>query len=29
MGHNYIPARQSIKDTAESVIKFGLKLQIS
>jgi dihydroflavonol-4-reductase len=29
MGHNYIPVRQSIKDTAESVIKFGLKLQMS
>ena len=29
MGHKYIPVRQSIKDTAESVIKFGLKLQMS
>ena len=29
MGHKYIPARQSIKDTAETVIKFGLKLQMS
>lgn len=29
MGHPYIGARQSIKDTAESVIKFGLKFQIS
>jgi nucleoside-diphosphate-sugar epimerase len=29
MGHNYIGARQSISDTAESVIKFGLKLQMS
>jgi nucleoside-diphosphate-sugar epimerase len=29
LGHPYIPARQSIKDTAESVIRFGLKLQIA
>ena len=29
MGHKYIPARQTISDTAESVIKFGLKLQMS
>ena len=29
MGHPYIGARQSISDTAESVIKFGLKLQMS
>jgi nucleoside-diphosphate-sugar epimerase len=29
MGHKYIPVRQSISDTAETVIKFGLKLQIS
>ncbi|MEO7221315.1 MAG: NAD-dependent epimerase/dehydratase family protein [Devosia sp.] len=29
MGHRYIGARQSIHDTAESVIKFGLHLQIS
>jgi nucleoside-diphosphate-sugar epimerase len=29
MGHSYISARQSIHDTAESVIRFGLKLQMS
>jgi dihydroflavonol-4-reductase len=29
MGHPYIGARQSIKDTAEAFIKFGLKLTIS
>ncbi|MBL8598255.1 MAG: NAD-dependent epimerase/dehydratase family protein [Devosia sp.] len=29
MGHAYIPARQSIKDTAEAYIRFGLKLKIS
>lgn len=29
MGHKYITARQSISDTAESVIKFGLKLKMS
>ena len=29
MGHPYIGARQSIHDTAESVIKFGLKLTMS
>jgi dihydroflavonol-4-reductase len=29
MGHPYISARQSIKDTAESVIRFGLKLQMA
>ena len=29
MGHKYMTARQSIKDTAESVIKFGLKLKMS
>jgi hypothetical protein len=29
MGHPYIGARESIHDTAESVIKFGLKLQMS
>lgn len=29
MGHAYIGARQSIKDTAEAFIKFGLKLTIS
>jgi nucleoside-diphosphate-sugar epimerase len=29
MGHPYIPARQSIKDTAESVIRFDLKLKMS
>ena len=29
IGHPYISARQSIKDTAESVTKFGLHLQIS
>lgn len=29
MGHPYISARDSIRDTAESVIRFGLKLQIS
>ena len=29
MGHPYIGARQSIHDTAESVIRFGLKLQMS
>jgi hypothetical protein len=29
MGHKYITARQSIKDTAETVIKFGLKLKMS
>ena len=29
MGHPYIGARQSIHDTAESVIRFGLKLQMN
>ena len=29
MGHPYIGARESIHDTAESVIRFGLKLQMS
>ncbi len=29
MGHPYIGARQSIKDTAEAFIKFDLKLQIA
>ncbi len=29
MGHPYIGARQSIKDTAEAYLKFGLKLQMS
>jgi nucleoside-diphosphate-sugar epimerase len=29
MGHPYFTARQAIKDTAESVIKFGLKLKMS
>jgi dihydroflavonol-4-reductase len=29
MGHPYIPARQSIKDTAEAYIRFGLKFLIS
>jgi nucleoside-diphosphate-sugar epimerase len=29
MGHKYITARQSISDTAETVITFGLKLQMS
>ena len=29
MGHKYISARQSIHDTAESVIKFGLHLKMS
>ncbi len=29
IGHPYISARQSIKDTAESVIRFDLKLQIA
>lgn len=29
MGHKYIPARQTISDTAESVIRLGLKFNIS
>ena len=29
MGHPYFSARQSIQDTAESVLKFGLKLKMS
>ena len=29
MGHPYIGARQSIKDTAEAYLRLGLKLQIS
>ncbi|HZY67940.1 MAG TPA: NAD-dependent epimerase/dehydratase family protein [Devosia sp.] len=29
MGHPYISARQSIKDTAEAVIRFGLKLKMA
>jgi nucleoside-diphosphate-sugar epimerase len=29
IGHPYITARQSIKDTAESVMKFGLHLQMA
>ncbi len=29
MGHPYIPARQSIHDTAESAIRLGLKLKLA
>ena len=29
MGHPYISARQSIKDTAETYLRFGLKLQMA
>lgn len=29
MGHPYFPARDSIRDTAESVIRLGLKIKVS